>query len=107
MCIRDRSYRCQNYDTVSWHTSGNNLRGIGICLIGNFQKTQVPDAQREELFKILTEIQEHIGPYELSWHSKHKNTSCPGKHLISILEEHCEGCDGPDEDVASISHVRV
>ena len=92
------AYRCNKYDVISYHTSGRNLNAIGICLIGNFEKHEVPKVQIDKLFEILEEIQEHVGPYEVNWHSKYRATSCPGKHLVKELEEYlyeCDGCDLP------------
>ena len=92
MCIRDsdkdlKVYRCNNYDTVSYHTSKNNEDGISICLIGNYE-VEIPSIKIVDLLiKTYGEIQDHLGPLELKYHSQFKATKCPGKNLIDALKQ--------------------
>lgn len=66
--------------------SGNaavNARGIGICLIGNFENHRPTDKQIQSLKRLLTELsQRHqIPEVRLLGHSDVKATACPGKHF--------------------------
>ncbi len=66
--------------------SGNevfNARGIGICLIGNFEDVPPSKAQIESLktlVKVLT-VRHRIHPENLMGHASVKATACPGKHF--------------------------
>jgi hypothetical protein len=66
--------------------SGNaavNARGIGICLIGNFENHRPTDNQIQSLKALLTELsQRHqIPEARLLGHSDVKATACPGKYF--------------------------
>jgi hypothetical protein len=66
--------------------SGNamfNTRGIGVCLIGNFEKARPTNAQLQsvrELVRVLA-IRHRIPRERLLGHSSVKATACPGKHF--------------------------
>ncbi len=66
--------------------SGNevfNARGIGICLIGNFEDTHPSKAQinsLKSLVKVLA-ARHRITPERLMGHASVKATACPGKHF--------------------------
>lgn len=66
--------------------SGNavfNSRGIGICLIGDFEKTSPTNAQLKsvrELVKVLAS-RHRITRENLMGHASVKATACPGKHF--------------------------
>lgn len=60
-----------------------NARGIGICLIGNFEETHPSKAQihsLKSLVKVLT-VRHRITPENLMGHASVKATACPGKHF--------------------------
>ena len=60
-----------------------NARGIGICLIGNFEETHPSTAQMnslKSLVRVLT-ARHRISPERLIGHSSVKATACPGKHF--------------------------
>jgi hypothetical protein len=66
--------------------SGNamfNTRGIGICLIGNFEKAQPTKAQLQSVRKLVRALAVRHGiPREnLMGHASVKATACPGKHF--------------------------
>ena len=68
-----------------WYRSGHfNDHGIGICLIGNFEKTQPTAAQLKSLSELLAFLCDRTGisPDEIYGHGEvtHK-TACPGKNL--------------------------
>ncbi len=79
----------QSYDIWGAHVSGNNsdrnFRGIGICLIGNYEKQQVPAKQYNSLVQ-LTKIlmkQYNISKENITGHgmTKGESTKCPGKYF--------------------------
>jgi hypothetical protein len=60
-----------------------NARGIGICLIGNFEKTAPTDAQLQSIRKLVKAlaIRHRIPRSRLMGHASVKATACPGKHF--------------------------
>jgi N-acetyl-anhydromuramyl-L-alanine amidase AmpD len=79
----------QSYDIWGAHVSVNNLdynfRGIGICLVGNFENKEVPAIQYQSLLRLTKSL---MSKYEIL-HSnvvghrmiKGESTKCPGKHF--------------------------
>ena len=60
-----------------------NTRGIGICLIGNFEDASPSKAQiksLKSLVKILA-ARHRITPGNLMGHASVKATACPGKYF--------------------------
>lgn len=60
-----------------------NARGIGICLIGNFEDAPPTKAQihsLKSLAKVLA-ARHRINPKNLTGHASVKATACPGKHF--------------------------
>jgi len=60
-----------------------NARGIGICLIGNFEKTPPTKAQMESVKKLVNvlAVRHRITQSNLMGHAAVKSTACPGKHF--------------------------
>lgn len=79
----------QEFDIWGAHVSGSNSArnafGIGICLIGNFETSEVPPGQLASLVTLTRTLmrrydieREHVG-----FHGRlaGENTLCPGKHF--------------------------
>jgi len=70
---------------VSGRNSDRNFRGLGICMIGNFEVKQVPEAQYQALLGLTKRLMtEHsISPENLSGHglTPGETTLCPGIHF--------------------------
>ncbi|MGI9301545.1 MAG: peptidoglycan recognition protein family protein [Gammaproteobacteria bacterium] len=76
------------YEYGIWgaHVSGNNadrnLRGIGICLIGNFEKQEVPKAQLDALVTLTRQLMKDfdIPAKNVTGHGylPGESTRCPG-----------------------------
>jgi hypothetical protein len=60
-----------------------NLNGIGICLVGNFDKNRPTAAQKQSLMKLVVYLMKtyHIPPDRVLGHGETKDTECPGKYL--------------------------
>lgn len=79
----------ESYNVWGAHVSGNNLdrnvRGIGICLIGNFEKVAVPDEQYLAAVKLTRKLREKYAiPLEnIAGHGyiPGESTKCPGRHF--------------------------
>jgi LysM repeat protein len=63
--------------------NGMNYRGIGICLVGNFDKERVSANQMDSLIRLVRILKEyyHIPDSHIMGHGQVKgaNTDCPGK----------------------------
>ena len=70
---------------VSGRNSDRNFRGIGICLIGNYEVNQVPKAQYDALVALTRKLMSDysIGVHNVSGHghTKGEYTKCPGKNF--------------------------
>ena len=62
-----------------------NFIGIGICLVGNFSETEVPEAQRGGLVKKIVQLMEvfklGIEAVELHRDVPGAATECPGRYF--------------------------
>jgi hypothetical protein len=69
-----------------------NKLNIGICMVGNFDVSQVPAAQKDALLTVLDRLCEdyHIARSEVFGHMHFKKTDCPGRHLIPIIEAYAQ-----------------
>lgn len=65
------------------HCPGQNRQAIGICLVGNFEKTSVPLRQWQPALKLVRQIMtnHNLQPSDIYGHRDFKNTACPGKHF--------------------------
>ena len=70
---------------VSAHNVDRNFRGIGICLIGNFETDQVPAEQYSALLSLTRALMHKygipIGNVSGHGHIPGEATKCPGKHF--------------------------
>lgn len=70
---------------VSKRNRDRNFRGIGVCLIGNFEKHSVPEAQYQALLSLMKKLMTAYAiPVEnVSGHglTPGEQTKCPGKHF--------------------------
>jgi N-acetyl-anhydromuramyl-L-alanine amidase AmpD len=83
---------------LSARNADRNFRGIGICLIGNFDQMGVPEDQFRAAVKLTRELMHRFGiaPAEVSFHGETpgESTLCPGTHfprkrfMKSVSEAH-------------------
>ncbi len=66
--------------TVSYHARGANLDGVGICLVGDFNRSEPTDAQMESLTGLLRLLLRHYPRARIMLHREVRGsrTSCPG-----------------------------
>jgi hypothetical protein len=60
-----------------------NTNGIGICLVGDFNKTHPTEAQRKSLIRLVVYLMRtyRIPLSHVLGHGETKDTQCPGKYL--------------------------
>ncbi len=60
-----------------------NTSGIGICLVGNFDKNRPTAAQRKSLVRLVVYLMKtyHVTPSHVVGHGETKTTDCPGRYL--------------------------
>jgi N-acetylmuramoyl-L-alanine amidase len=60
-----------------------NTNGIGICLVGDFNKTRPTAKQRRALLRLVVYLMRtyHIPPDRVLGHGETKVTQCPGRYL--------------------------
>jgi N-acetylmuramoyl-L-alanine amidase len=70
---------------MSRRNPDRNMRGIGICLIGNFETTQVPEAQFQAALALTRQLMQRfsIPPDDVSFHggTPGEMTLCPGRNF--------------------------
>lgn len=68
---------------ISYHTSGQNTRSIGICLTGNYDTQQPPAVQIEATVKLIRWLEKKELKQELNiaGHNEYSAKSCPGSNV--------------------------
>ena len=70
---------------VSFANMDRNFRGLGICLVGNFEKHEIPVKQYRSLLTLTKNLMEEysIYPDDVNGHGyiKGESTKCPGKYF--------------------------
>jgi N-acetyl-anhydromuramyl-L-alanine amidase AmpD len=75
-------FQTNNLSTISYHTSGQNTRSIGIALTGDFDKQNPTAAQVDSLVSLIQSIQKELGrKLAIEGHNEHSAKSCPGDRL--------------------------
>ncbi|MGE4293973.1 MAG: N-acetylmuramoyl-L-alanine amidase [Desulfovibrio sp.] len=61
----------------------SNLRGLHLCIIGNYQADEFPEAMRPALGRVLRELCRRfdIPPDRIMFHRDVSASVCPGKHI--------------------------
>ncbi|QMU60673.1 MAG: hypothetical protein GKR92_02765 [Gammaproteobacteria bacterium] len=76
-----------DYKLWGMHVSANNVdrnyRGVGICLVGNYEKQSVPELQYQSLLALTKNLMAtySIGPNHVTGHghTDGESTKCPGR----------------------------
>jgi len=83
-----------------------NLNGIGICLVGDFNKTHPTAAQKRSLVKLVVYLMRtyHIPASRVLGHGETKGTECPGRYMnvaqirSEVQQIVAQGGDGPSTE---------
>lgn len=68
--------------TVSYHTSGQNTRSVGICLTGNYDTQSPPEAQIGACVRLIKYLEKRLGrKLDIAGHNQFSSKSCPGSNV--------------------------
>lgn len=75
--------------TISYHTRGQNTKGISIVLLGNYEEDQLTDKQLESVKLITEALCEVLKVRAIMGHrdAPGARTTCPGANAQKILEK--------------------
>lgn len=90
-----RVFEGRHAELVGSHARGFNTGNVGISLMGNFDRMQLEDAQRESLVRLVTFLSIRyrrdpsavgfIEPHEHYAEMGGRGTACPGRNVLSFL----------------------
>lgn len=68
--------------TLSYHNGFNNIKAIGVCMVGNFEYYQPTEPQKDSLIWLSKYLKNKIPSiYRLIGHKEYAGqTACPGKY---------------------------
>lgn len=69
-------------------SAGMNARSVGICALGDFERNQMPQAQKDAIARLTRDVAQHYGIKDIIKHKDVKATDCPGKNYP--FDEICE-----------------
>lgn len=79
-------YQVNDILTVVNGCTNMNTNSLHICLEGDYSKDIVLNHQIHCIDFVLNHIKSLKLNLNLSWHSNHKNTLCPGVNLIKVIK---------------------
>jgi hypothetical protein len=68
---------------IGAHIKGYNDKYIGVCVVGDYDKEQLPQNKLDALIELIKKIREDQGDLPLVYHNeKTKKKTCPGKIFV-------------------------
>jgi hypothetical protein len=83
-------YQTNDINRASTHTQQNNMRGIGVCLSGDFTQEKLPSDMRKTLIKTLKYLRRKYDIKEVWMHRDFHTTICPAisdNEFIEIIKK--------------------
>lgn len=74
-------YRGRPETVVGAHAGNNNYDSIGICFEGNFDREEMPAAQKQAGMDLVAYLKQKYGISTVQRHSDVNATGCPGKNF--------------------------
>ena len=75
-------FQVNSLKTIAWHTSGQNTRSVGVCMIGDFDNQPPSIDQYKSLVKLLRFLKNSLNKrLKILGHREFANKSCPGDHV--------------------------
>ncbi len=81
------------YQGAHAHGPERNRGNIGVCLLGNFDRVQVPRPQALALVRVLDRLRDDhaIARSQIFGHCEiYERTECPGRHLLDLVHLYTE-----------------
>ncbi len=80
-------YKTNALSAVSYHARGANLNGVGVCLVGDFNRGRPAEAQLQSLRELLRVLGLHLPGAQVTLHREvpGSRTSCPGRNFTREL----------------------
>lgn len=82
-------YFLNDINKLTWHTKGNNSKGISIVMIGNYEN-YAPSEDMEESVRLLVDLLcdvEVLNIVSIKGHRDVKATLCPGAHAYEAFSD--------------------
>lgn len=73
--------------TVSYHTAGHNLHGVGVALAGNLDRTPPTPHQEAATRRLLEELRRAGLRFEVRGHRELVATVCPGRFGMELVRK--------------------
>ena len=88
-----RIWQLNDDNDVTWHAGMANAHGLGVVVLGNFERYSLTTKQKAKIEEALDDLQKDFyGKYKITkkdWepHSSFSDTLCCGKFLKELLDE--------------------
>lgn len=75
-------YKGRPIDTIGAHTTGQNIRALGVCFEGNYETdSAMPAAQLKAGQELIAYLKTIYPKAQVKRHKDFNATACPGKHF--------------------------
>lgn len=77
------------FDKLTWHTKGNNMKGLSIALVGNYEENKVSNEMEDSVRKTIDFLCNHSGLniVAIKPHKAVKATLCPGEYATETFKD--------------------
>lgn len=85
---KDKIYQTNYLDTMSYHCTGQNEHGIGVCILADFSKRPITETERKLLTAVIVSLKQQF-PHikEVYPHKAFQPTSCPVIPIEPVRED--------------------
>jgi hypothetical protein len=83
VCPSGRVFSGVSVDRIGSHTAGHNTDGVGVVLVGNYEKRELVNEQIHSLAALLRQMRKAKQVHSSAKYAPHssvKQTACPGKY---------------------------
>lgn len=77
------------FNKLTWHTKGNNTKGLSLVLVGNYE-TELVSEDMEKSTRAVVDVlcnQSGLNIVSIKPHKQVRATLCPGKNAVSTFED--------------------
>ena len=86
-------FLCNDLFSQTYHAKDHNFKSIGICCLGNFEESEMPEVQEYSLMLLTWLIATRFHELKPLGHCDTKETLCPGQYypLVEVKNHYAEG----------------